>query len=115
MPLEGDLAKDTRPAFLIQLLLPTRDNDKQPIGEALFSHVRATLIERFGGVTAYQRAPAAGAWKRADGSVDGDEVVMVEVEAEVLDRIWWSAYQQQLERDFKQERVLMRAIHIDTF
>jgi hypothetical protein len=65
-------------------------------------------------VTAYQRAPAAGAWKRADGVLDGDEVVMVEVEADTLDRIWWRSFQQQLERDFKQERVLMRAIRIET-
>jgi hypothetical protein len=111
----GNLAHDTRPAFLIQLLLPTRDNGKQPISETLFLEVRRTLTERFGGVTAYQRAPAAGAWKRADGSVDGDEVVMVEVEADTLDRTWWSQFQQRLERDFRQEQILMRAIRIETF
>jgi hypothetical protein len=104
----------TQPAVLIQLLLPTRDNNGQPISDALFSTVRTTLAERFGGVTAYQRSPAAGIWKRPDGTVDGDEVVMVEVETERCDRTWWRLFRQQLEREFRQDKVLMRAIRIDT-
>jgi hypothetical protein len=95
-------------------LLPTRDNDRRPISEALFSSVRMTLAGRFGGVTAYQRSPAAGLWKRSDGTVDGDDVVMVEVEVAALDRPWWRAFRQRLEREFKQETVLMRAIRVDT-
>jgi hypothetical protein len=99
--------------FLIQLLLPTRDNARQPIDGALFAQVRTTLAERFGGVTAYQRSPASGLWKRPDGGVDGDDVVMVEVEAETLDRAWWASFRQQLERDFRQDTILARAIRVE--
>jgi hypothetical protein len=35
-----------------------------------------------GAVTAYLRSPTAGIWKRPDGTVDGDDVVMVEVDVE---------------------------------
>jgi len=65
-------------------------------------------------VTAYQRSPAAGIWTRPDGTVDGDDVVMVEVEVAALDRPWWRSFRQRLEREFKQEKVLMRAIRVDT-
>ena len=98
---------------LVQVLLPTRDNEERPIDAALFAAVRATLAERFGGVTAYHRSPARGLWKRPDGAVDGDEVMMVEVEADTLDREWWAGYRRQLERDFKQETVLVRAIAVE--
>ena len=98
---------------LVQLLLPTRDNEHRPIDAALFAAVHATLAERFGGVTAYQRSPARGLWKRQDGAVDGDEVMMVEVEADTLDRQWWVGYRRQLERDFKQATVLVRAIAVE--
>ena len=99
--------------FLVQLLLPTCDNERRRFSDALFDRVHASLAERFGGVTAYQRAPATGLWKRSDGAVDDDEVVMVEVEAPALDREWWSAFRRQLERDFKQDRVLIRAIRVE--
>jgi len=98
---------------LVQVLLPTRDNELRPIDAALFAAVRSTLADRFGGVTAYQRSPASGLWKRPDGEVDGDEVMMVEVEAASLDREWWAGYRRQLERDFKQETVLVRAIAVE--
>jgi hypothetical protein len=99
--------------FLIQLLLPTRDNGRRLIDGALFAQVRDTLAHRFGGVTAYHRSPASGLWKRPDGGVDGDEVVMVEVEVEELDREWWARFREQLERDFNQETILARAIPIE--
>jgi hypothetical protein len=98
--------------FLVQLLLPTRDNQQRPVDGALFAAVRTTLADRFGGVTAYQRSPASGLWKRPDGAVDGDEVVMVEVEVETLDREWWVRFRGQLERDFRQETILVRAIAV---
>jgi hypothetical protein len=75
--------------------------------------VQATLAERFGGVTAYPRAPASGLWTRAAGDVSEDEIVMVEVEVETIDRDWWDAYRRQLERKCHQDSILVRAIAID--
>jgi hypothetical protein len=101
-------------AYLVQLLLPTHDNEGRPIADHHFRSVPGELTDRFGGVAAYQSSPAAGAWKRDDGTVDGDEVVMVEVEAPTLDRSWWRSYQQQLERKFKQDKILIRAIQVES-
>jgi hypothetical protein len=108
------MADSARASFLIQLLLPTRANDRQPIGPEQFASVRATLTDQFGGVTAYLRAPAKGLWKRPDGEVDDDDVVMIEVQADSFDRDWWHAYQRRLEHDFRQDTVLIRVIPLQT-
>ena len=49
---------------LVQLLLPIYDNQGMHIAESNFRDVRRELTTRFGGVTAYQRSPAAGLWRR---------------------------------------------------
>src|SRR5438132_768830 len=54
---------DSMSGYLVQLILPVYDNDGAPIGRALFAQVRRELTERFGGVTAYTRAPAEGMWE----------------------------------------------------
>jgi hypothetical protein len=53
-------------------------------------------------------------WKRPDGGIDGDEVVMVEVATHELDRAWWAEYRRELERQFSQETIFLRAIRIET-
>jgi hypothetical protein len=100
-------------SFLIQLLLPAKRKNGST-NDTLHAKVNATLTERFGGVTAYERVPASGLWKRPDGGVEGDDVIMVEVEAEALDRRWWSSFRQEMERKFKQQKILVRAIRIDS-
>jgi hypothetical protein len=41
--------------------------------------------------------------------VETDEVVILEVMAETLDRAWWAGLRQRLERDLDQQEVLIRA------
>ena len=101
---------DGRPEMhLIQLLLPVYDNSGRPFMAAMYGAVRATLTDRFGGLTAYTRAPAEGLWKEGNGAPTRDEVVVYEVMAETLDKEWWSEYRAQLERPFAQEELVIRA------
>ena len=99
---------------LVQLLLPVFDNEGARIRDDLFVDVRRELTERFGGVTAYLRSPASGLWVRHDGAVDRDDVVMVEVMVDALDRPWWRDYKRRLERAFRQDVIVVRAFAIDT-
>jgi hypothetical protein len=46
--------------YLIHILLPLKDNQGRPHGRELFRGVAGELTERFGGLTAYTRAPAEG-------------------------------------------------------
>ena len=65
---------------LIQILLPLRDNAGQPFPRAHYAEVRAELTERFGGLTAYSRAPAEGVWDEGgDGPPVRDDIVVHEV------------------------------------
>lgn len=97
---------------LIQLMLPLYDNAGAPIDAQLFRDVRQVLLERFGGVTAFTRAPAQGLWQ--DGSrVQRDDVLLYEVMAESLDREWWAAYRRELEDRFRQQELVVRAQPIE--
>ena len=98
---------------LVQMLLPIRDNDGNPFGEQLLERVRHELTEKFGGVTAYLRAPAHGAWH--DGErVSSDDVIMVEVMCDELDRAWWTRYREALEKELRQQELMVRALPIET-
>jgi hypothetical protein len=96
--------------YLIQLFLPLRDNDGVPFPAAMFGAVRAGLADAFGGVTAYQRAPATGLWEGGSEGVQRDDLVLFEVMANTLDRPWWRSYAAALADRFRQEEVLVRAL-----
>jgi hypothetical protein len=96
--------------YLIQILLPVRDNDGEPFGHDEFERVRSELAERYGGVTFYSRAPARGVWKDDDGDVAHDDVLVAEVMAEHQDREWWRLYRQELEARFRQDTIVARII-----
>ncbi len=98
---------------LIQLLLPLYDNEGRRFERAEFDGVQDELTERFGGVTAYLRSPARGAWKEDDGDVARDDIVIFEVMAERLDREWWRGYRERLARRFRQEELVVRALGIE--
>jgi hypothetical protein len=94
---------------LVQIILPLFDNAGAPIGAELLRAVRQELLDRHGGVTAYSRAPAQGLWH--DGArVQRDEVLLVEVMVDDLDRGWWAGYRAELEARFGQEELVIRAL-----
>ena len=93
---------------LIQLLLPVRDNEGVPFGTDPLAEVTRTLSKRFGGITAYTRAPAEGRWE-AGGATHHDDMLVIEVMVDEIDTAWWSKVRQQLELTFRQERIIIRA------
>jgi hypothetical protein len=100
-------------AHLIQILLPIHFCDGSNVPAEMFLRVRAELTEAFGGVTAYTRSPATGLWKRAADEVERDQVIMIEVVSDLLDRDWWARYRESLEQRFGQEEVHARALAIE--
>lgn len=93
---------------LIQILLPVRDNEGKPFGPHPFEDVAWSLSKKFGGITAYNRAPAEGRWETS-GKTQHDDVLVIEVMVEALDRPWWRDFRRQLETDFRQMKVIVRA------
>ncbi|CAA9369362.1 MAG: hypothetical protein AVDCRST_MAG68-5338 [uncultured Gemmatimonadetes bacterium] len=94
---------------LVQFLLPLRDNDGRPFPSAEFDRVNRELTDRFGGVTAYLRSPARGAWREDGGDVTHDDVTIIEVMDDDLDRAWWQSYRHELEARFRQDEIIVRA------
>ncbi|MDB5570337.1 MAG: hypothetical protein JWN93_1520 [Hyphomicrobiales bacterium] len=91
-----------REAWLIEIFVPL--GDPPPSLEEL----RRTLTERFGGVTAFERAPARGFWAADDGRVEEDRIVVLEVMADAYDAAFWGGLKRNLERTLRQEEVLVR-------
>ncbi|AKJ26714.1 hypothetical protein [Caldimonas brevitalea] len=94
---------------LVQLLLPLYDNQGQRLASSLYAEVRAELLDRFGGLTAYTRAPATGVWEPDEGQTVRDDIVVYEVMVDRLDPPWWRSYREQLEARFKQDALVVRA------
>jgi hypothetical protein len=97
---------------LIELLLPLYDNEGRRFGAGEFDRVRDELTVRFGGVTAFRRAPAEGVWKEG-GEVSHDRIIIFEVMTERLERAWWAEYRALLERRFRQEHIVARATEFE--
>ena len=72
---------------LIQILLPLADNAGNPFPSDVLHGIQTELAQRFGGLTAYSRAPARGVWTQSGGEQE-DDIVVVEVMAQALDETW---------------------------
>jgi hypothetical protein len=96
---------------LVEILLPLHDNDGQRFPVAKFTAIREELTKRFGGLTAYMRAPAQGTFE-TKGAVTHDEIATFEVMIDTVDRDWWSAYRRKLEQDFSQDEIVIRTIEM---
>ena len=93
---------------LIQILLPLYDNDGIKFPASEINDIRNKLMQQFGGVTVYRRSPAEGLWNDEKGEVTRDEIIILEVMCEQVDKNWWTTFKQNLEATLKQEKVLIR-------
>lgn len=93
---------------VVEVFLPVYDRRHRRFAKNKFDRVRDELADRFGGVTAFRRAPAEGLWRTRRGRVH-DEIVVYEVMVERLSVRWWKRYRGELEDRFDQDRILMRA------
>jgi hypothetical protein len=93
---------------LIEILLPLNDNNGRPFDPPKYAVIRHQLTERFGGLTAFTRSPAQGTTTESGKTVH-DDIVVFEVMTEKLDLSWWRSYRAELEREFRQDTIVVRA------
>jgi hypothetical protein len=98
---------------LVQVLLPLYDNNGHAFEQAAYLTVKTAFAQKFGGVTAYVRSPAEGAWHGPTGTASHDEIVIFEVMTERLDRRWWRKMRSELARTFRQEQLVIRTNPIE--
>ena len=96
---------------LVQILLPVADNQGRRFPAARFEALRRELTERFGGATVFSRSPAEGTWREGEAT-SRDDIVIFEAMCETLDEDWWRARREALEREFRQETVVVRSQEI---
>jgi hypothetical protein len=94
---------------LVQLLVPLYDNDGTPFPPERYVELREELTSRFGGLTAYTRAPAQGTWKAGAEPATREDIIVYEVMVEHLDVAWWATYRRTLETRFEQDELVVRA------
>ena len=99
-------------SHLVQILLPLYDGEGERFPQAMFESVARELTERFGGLTAYARAPAAGLWEEKPGKTRRDDIVVYEVMVDAVEPAWWREYRGRLEREFRQKELVVRAQEI---
>ncbi len=66
---------------------------------------------RFGGATLFVRSPGDGLWKNG-GHVARDEIAVVEVMTNTIDRPWWRALRGKLESALEEEEIMIRTSRI---
>lgn len=98
--------------FVVELFLPLQTSDGEPVPATTFDRIKSELTDRFGGVTAFLRSPADGAWKPSKGSVVHDQVAIFEVMVNDVDTAWWHDYRRSLEVELQQERILARLYQV---
>lgn len=96
---------------LFQILLPSTDNAGKPFPSEDFDRVKEELAQRFNGVTAYVHAPAEGLQKRGRAS-SSEDILVFEVMTDSLDRQEWEVRRKEYERQFRQDRVVIRYFDI---
>ena len=99
------------PMYLVQILLPCADNAGEAFAREEFERVKAGLAESFEGVTAYLQAPAEGLWRKGR-HLAGDDILIFEVMTDKIDLAEWRERRTRYERDFRQERVIIRYMSI---
>ena len=97
---------------LVEIFLPLKRRDGSDQPRSLFGEVRTELVDRFGGLTAFTRAPAEGLWEDEKGAVERDSIVILEVMTDGLDRRWWRQFGQRLAQGFDQDEILIRSSEV---
>jgi hypothetical protein len=90
---------------LIEILLPVIAGEN---ARHVVEDVMQMLTDKFGGATAFLRAPGEGAWRDQTGVVK-DQIIVVEVMSEAVEPEWWRAFRLDLEIRLDQKEIIIRS------
>lgn len=96
---------------LIQILLPLEE-EGVPFPAEQYDQLEQELTDRFGGVTSFSRTPAEGRWKQG-AQTEHDDIVVLEVMTDHVDRSWWAALRERLTEEFRQDELVIRCQPIE--
>ncbi|XKM42999.1 hypothetical protein A4U53_034920 (plasmid) [Rhizobium ruizarguesonis] len=96
---------------LIQVFIPAAPQAAIDV-EDVIATVQREMTERHGGATTYLNPPAKGLWSNGEGAEE-DDVIVIEVKVDTLDKAWWHQYRRNLEPLLRQDELLVRALPVE--
>lgn len=105
--------KDGIATQLIQVFLPLYQKNGKPFPQKYFTTVKKQLTDQFKGLSIYSNAPADGYWENESDSLEKDQVLVYEVMATAVDVEFWQKYKATLEKQFKQDTIVVRCLHMN--
>jgi hypothetical protein len=85
-----------------------KDNDGHCFPPHIWENLKNTLVDKFGGVTAYTRSPAEGIWSPSPTERSRDQIFTVEVIVRDFDTEWWQILRRDMQNILRQDQLLFR-------
>lgn len=98
---------DNKPAYLVEILLPTRTGDGKTVGRDWFERLVRELTEKYGGATSFVRAPGEGLWQ-SGAETEHDNIAVIEIMTGSVDPTYWEKLRVRLEKELSQEEIVVR-------
>ena len=89
---------------IVEIFLPLKNGVK---AQGTYNALRHQLTEKFGGLTAFNRAPAEGLWAN-DQDVEKDEIVIIEVMTDQIDHAWWAGLREEIQKSLGEKEIVIR-------
>jgi inorganic pyrophosphatase len=105
--------KDDMATKLIQLFLPLNQKNGKAFPKSYFEEVKQSLTKKFLGLSVYTNEPADGYWENDSNKIVEDRVIIYEVMANEIDLDFWKHYRATLEKQFKQDVIVVRCLHMN--
>ena len=97
----------------IEILLPVYDNEGIALPTIEFAWVREILANAFGGVTFFPPPASRRIVEAGRRKSKRDQIVVIAVLVENMDRSWWERFRGDLERRFRQKVVVVTATTVE--
>ena len=99
--------------FLIHILVPLTNNNGNKFQPQKFNKLKKLLIKKFHGLTVFSHSPAEGLWQKTKKTVKQEPIIVFEIMTETKDNKWWQDLRIKLEKEFKQEYIVIRILTME--
>jgi len=108
--IEKSRNKSVKKSKLIQLFLPTTTENGKAFPGTYFHAVKQKLGKKFDSLSVYLKSPLIGSLKNDEPILAKDTLLVYEVISDIVETDYWSQYQQFLQKQFKQDYILIRCL-----
>lgn len=108
--IEKSRSRSVKNSKLIQLFLPTTAENGKAFPGTYFHAVKQKLSKKFDSLSVYLKSPVIEHIKDDGPTLAKDTVLVYEVVSDSVETDYWSQYQQFLQKQFKQDDIVIRCL-----